>query len=115
MNLTLSKFSSVVQLISTFVTPCFKYLSLFLAEAKGILSTDDRVEICEGFASLYALGTIDLQIFPQLMNWINHDKKNENKEILFSLVNKIGSCTYNIVCNEEDIKNAIVLYNEWIG
>ena len=90
-------------------------IEAFLAEAKGILSTDDRVEICEGFASLYALGTIDLQIFPQLMNWINHDKKNENKEILFSLVNKIGSCTYNIVCNEEDIKNAIVLYNEWIG
>lgn len=89
-------------------------IEAFLAEAKGILSTEDRIEICDGFSSLYALSTIDLQIFPQLMNWINHDKKNENKEIMFSLVDKIGSCTYNIVCNEKEIKNAFELYNEWI-
>jgi len=89
-------------------------IETFLAESKGILNIEDRTEICDGFASLYALSAIDLQIFPQLMNWINHDKKNENKEIKFSLVNKIGHCEYNIVCTEDEIKHAVVLYNKWI-
>ena len=85
----------------------------FLAEIKGILNPEDRIEICESFASLYALGTIDLQIFPQLMAWMSHDKKNENNEFNFSLINYIGSCYYNIVCTEDEIKEAFIRYNEW--
>jgi len=85
----------------------------FLAEIKGILNPEDRIEICESFASLYALGTIDLQIFPQLMAWMSHDKKNENNEFNFSLIHYIGSCYYNIVCTEDEIKEAFIRYNEW--
>ena len=90
-------------------------IEAFLAEQKGILSTEDRVEICDGFASLYALSTIDMNLFPQLMEWMSHDKKNENHEIKFSLVNKIGSCHYNIICNELEIREAFEAYNQWVG
>lgn len=87
----------------------------FLAEQKGILSTEDREEICDGFSSLYALSTIDINLFPQLMHWMSHDKKNDNNVIKFSLVNKIGGCNYNVVCDETEIKSAFESYNLWIG
>ena len=90
-------------------------IEAFLAEQKGILSTEDREEICDGFASLYALSTIDLNLFPQLLTWMKHDKKNEKNAINFSLVNKIGACSYNVVCNEDEIKTAFISFNHWIG
>ncbi|QTV04823.1 3-dehydroquinate synthase [Faecalibacter bovis] len=90
-------------------------IEAFLAENKGILSTEDREEICEGFASLYALSTIDMNLFPSLMEWMRHDKKNEKNSINFSLVNKIGKCSYNVICDEAEIKTAFEKYNNWIG
>jgi len=90
-------------------------IEAFLAEQKEILSTEDREEICDGFASLYALSTIDTQLFPSLMQWMSHDKKNENHAINFSLVNKIGNCSYNVVCSEAEIKLAFENYNHWVG
>lgn len=90
-------------------------IEAFLAEKKGILSTEDREEICEGFGYLYALSAIDMSLFPHLMQWMSHDKKNEKNTINFSLVNNIGNCEYNIICNEAEIKTAFEHYNEWIG
>ena len=90
-------------------------IEAFLAEQKGILAMEDREEICDGFASLYALSTIDSKLIPHLLEWMSHDKKNENHAIHFSLIDQIGSCTYNVVCNEEEIKAAFEAYNTWIN
>ena len=87
----------------------------YLAEQKGILSKDDLLEVCDSFASLYALSPIDMTLFPHLIEWMSHDKKNENQEINFSLIHTIGECSYNIVCSEHEIKEAFEAYNSWIG
>lgn len=90
-------------------------IEAFLAEQKGLLSTEDREEICDGFSYLYALSAIDMSLFPHLMEWMSHDKKNDKNTINFSLINKIGQCQYNIICDESEIKTAFEQYNEWIG
>nr|HAD53363.1 3-dehydroquinate synthase [Algoriphagus sp.] len=35
---------------------------------------------------------------------------NEGKEILFSLLEKIGSCTYNVPVNKNEIAAALTYY-----
>ncbi|MBF0598031.1 3-dehydroquinate synthase [Faecalibacter rhinopitheci] len=90
-------------------------IEAFLAESKGLLNAEERFEICDGFASLYALSTIDLTLFPHLIEWMSHDKKNKNNAINFSLVNKIGECTYNVICTENEIRLAFESYNNWVA
>lgn len=90
-------------------------IEAYLAQQKGILSNEDLIEVCDGFASLYALSPIDMTLFPHLLEWMSHDKKNENQAINFSLIRSIGQCSYNIICNELEIREAFEAYNQWVG
>ena len=90
-------------------------IETFLSYEQELISKADVEEVCESFASMYVLNTIDMQIFPNLMQWMKHDKKNQNNSINFSLINKIGSCRYDVICTEEEIRQAFDKYNQWIG
>ncbi len=90
-------------------------IEAFLSHQKNLLPTEDLVEVCEGFESIYALSAIDLKLFPNLMGWMKHDKKNTGSAINFSLIDQIGNCQFNIACTENEIKEAFENYNEWIG
>lgn len=87
----------------------------FLSYEQELISKADLEEICESFLSIYVLNTIDMKLFPSLMAWMKHDKKNQNSSINFSLVNKIGHCRYDIICTEAEIKQAFEKYNQWIS
>ena len=41
----------------------------------------------------------------------NNDKKNEEGHILFSLLEKIGHCTFNCKVNQTDILESLTYYN----
>jgi len=82
----------------------------FLSYEQELISKADLEEICESFLSIYVLNTIDMKLFPSLMAWMKHDKKNQNSSINFSLVNKIGHCRYDIICTEAEIKQAFEKY-----
>jgi 3-dehydroquinate synthase len=43
----------------------------------------------------------------ELNIYLENDKKNIDNQISFSLLEKIGKPTYNIYCNEQDVKKAI--------
>ncbi|MGV0966934.1 3-dehydroquinate synthase [Empedobacter falsenii] len=90
-------------------------IETFLSYDQELISKSDVEEVCESFSSMYALNTIDMKIFPNLMEWMKHDKKNQNNSINFSLINKIGNCRYDVVCTEEEIRQAFEKYNQWIA
>ncbi len=87
--------------------------------------------ICEGFLSFQKIGfsyeELDrltktmLQIYGKvefseehlnpILDLCLQDKKNEGSTLLFSLLNSIGDCDYNIPVNREEIREAILYYH----
>ncbi|MBN7812477.1 3-dehydroquinate synthase [Algoriphagus sp. H41] len=87
--------------------------------------------ICEGFLSFQKVGfsfeELDLlsktlfQIYGKvdfspeeldpILDLCLQDKKNEGSTVLFSLLNSIGDCTYNIPVTREEIREAILYYH----
>lgn len=87
--------------------------------------------ICEGFLSFQKIGfsfeELDqltktlLQIYGKvefseehlnpILDLCLQDKKNEGSTLLFSLLNSIGDCDYNIPVNREEIREAIMYYH----
>jgi 3-dehydroquinate synthase len=88
--------------------------------------------ICEGFLSFQKLGfsfeelnqltKMMLQIYGKvefstdqldpILDLCLQDKKNEGSTLLFSLLNSIGDCDYNIPVNREEIREAILYYHK---
>lgn len=86
--------------------------------------------ICEGFLSFQKIGfsfeeldqltKILLQIYGKvefsetqlapILDLCLQDKKNEGSTLLFSLLNSIGDCDFNIPVNREEIRDAILYY-----
>lgn len=48
----------------------------------------------------------------KLLQLLQHDKKNQNNSLLFSLPQGIGGCKYNVAVNKEEITKAIQYYNQ---
>ena len=48
---------------------------------------------------------------PAIIAMMAADKKNENRQINFSLLKKIGECVIDINCTESEIEDAISFYN----
>ncbi|WP_111670350.1 3-dehydroquinate synthase [Algoriphagus litoralis] len=87
--------------------------------------------ICEGFLSFQKIGfsfeeldqltKMMLQIYGKvefseehlnpILDLCLQDKKNEGSTLLFSLLNSIGDCDYNIQVNREEIREAIQYYH----
>ncbi len=87
--------------------------------------------ICEGFLSFQKVGfsyeELDqltktmLQIYGKvefskneldpILDLCLQDKKNEGSTLMFSLLNSIGDCTYNIPVSREEIREAILQYH----
>lgn len=87
--------------------------------------------ICEGFLSFQKIGfsfeelnqltKMMFQIYGKvdfseehlnpILDLCLQDKKNEGNTLLFSLLNSIGDCDYNIPVNREEIREAIMYYH----
>uniref|UniRef100_UPI004047FD21 3-dehydroquinate synthase n=1 Tax=Algoriphagus sp. TaxID=1872435 RepID=UPI004047FD21 len=87
--------------------------------AEGFLSFE---KIGFSFEELNEMSTMLLTIFgkveldpndcDRLVELCAQDKKNEGSTQLFTLLPKIGDCTYNIAVTREEIKHAILYYQQ---
>lgn len=85
---------------------CEAYLSHLL----NGLSKEDLEDITQTFLKRYPYYQFSTEIYPELLKLMQNDKKNQNQEIGFSLLQRIGNCDYNIYASESDIISALDYY-----
>ena len=82
----------------------------FLSVRKGLLSESEHQEITDYLLKNYPSWPLTTDLYPSLLHLMLNDKKNENGQIKFSLLEGIGNCTFNIDCTKEDIVAALDHY-----
>ncbi|HLQ99943.1 MAG TPA: 3-dehydroquinate synthase [Sphingobacterium sp.] len=85
---------------------CEAYLSHLLND----LSSEELEDITQTFLQQFPFYEYSASIYPELLKLMQNDKKNQNHEIGFSLLNSIGKCDYNIYASESDIISALDYY-----
>jgi len=88
----------------------------FICEAalsinNSTLSTEELEDISTYILSLYPKYSIKGESFDALLNLMQSDKKNEDGNILFSLLEKTGKCTFNCRVSNNDILSSLEYYN----
>lgn len=86
---------------------CEAYLS-----AKHCNLTQDELDnISKYILSIYPKYNIMVKSFDTLLELMQSDKKNEDGQIMFSLLDTIGKCTFNCRVTNNDIKSSLNYYN----
>lgn len=83
----------------------------FLSQKNNTLTDADLSDITAYIHKLYPSYHIKEESFPQLMEFMQSDKKNENGQIMFSLLSTIGRCDYNCRVAESDILESFAYFN----
>lgn len=83
----------------------------FLSAKYCNLSNDELADLCTYITSIYPKYRIEKNSFDQLIELMQSDKKNEHGEIMFSLLDKIGRCTFNCRVTTEDILGSFAYNN----
>lgn len=82
----------------------------WLSHKKLNLSLPELEQIQTAFLKVYGKIEILESDLPAVLDFCLQDKKNEGKQLMFSLLNSIGDCTYNIPVTREEIREAIHYY-----
>ncbi|MBB6499892.1 3-dehydroquinate synthase [Pedobacter cryoconitis] len=83
----------------------------YLSHKNSTLTAEELEEIRQYISSVYPAYTIKEKSFDQLSVLMQSDKKNEHGNVLFSLLQSIGDCTYNCRVSESDIVESLKYYN----
>ncbi len=83
----------------------------FLSARNNTLNEDELEDITAYITSLYPPYHLKAESFTQLMELMQSDKKNENGQIMFSLLSGIGKCDYNCRVSEKDILDSFAYFN----
>lgn len=75
------------------------------------LSTEELEDISRYILSLYPKYQIKKESYNTLLDLMKSDKKNEDGNILFSLLESIGKCTFNCRVSTTDILSSLDYYN----
>jgi len=75
------------------------------------LSTEELEDISRYILSLYPKYNIKKESYNTLLDLMKSDKKNEDGNILFSLLENIGKCTFNCRVSTTDILSSLDYYN----
>lgn len=75
------------------------------------LTEDELKDISTYINSIYPKYTIKEKSFDTLLALMQSDKKNEDGEIMFSLLDKIGECAFNCRVTKADILSSLTYYN----
>lgn len=86
---------------------CEAYLSVKYCN----LTEDELNDISNYIQKIYPKYKIKEKSFQKLIKLMQSDKKNEDGNILFSLLDKIGVCTFNCRVTNEDIISSLIYYN----
>jgi 3-dehydroquinate synthase len=83
----------------------------YLSHKNSTLTAEGLAEITKYITSIYPAYKIKEKSFPQLAVLMQSDKKNEHGNILFSLLESIGHCTYNCRVSATDVTESLQYYN----
>jgi len=89
---------------------CEAYLSF----KNNTLTAEELAEITQYLLSLYPKYEVKQKSHKDLLQFMQSDKKNEDGQIMFSLLNKIGSCAFNCRVTTEDILDSLDYFNKQI-
>jgi len=82
----------------------------WLSHQKTGLSLDELNEIVNVFSDLYPQYQIDASCHGELYSLMQKDKKNHGDKINCSLLKRIGECSINNICTEEELCNSLQYY-----
>jgi 3-dehydroquinate synthase len=83
----------------------------FLSSKNNTLSAEDLNDVTDYISKLYPAYYIKEESYTSLMEFMQSDKKNENGQIMFSLLSSIGKCDYNCRVSENDILASFAYFN----
>jgi len=83
----------------------------FLSAKYCNLTEDELKDLSTYIISIYPKYNIKEKSFDALIGLMQSDKKNEEGHILFSLLEKIGHCTFNCKVTDKDILASLNYYN----
>jgi 3-dehydroquinate synthase len=84
----------------------------WLSHKNSTLSAEELAQIRQDISAIYPKYIIKEKSFAQLAVLMQSDKKNENGNIMFSLLQNIGTCTFNCRVSESDIRESMEYYNK---
>ncbi|NUO00164.1 MAG: 3-dehydroquinate synthase [Saprospiraceae bacterium] len=79
----------------------------YLSHRKLGLPLPDVEAIKAYLTRIYGAFTIEKSSYPDYLALMHQDKKNENGQILFSLIHPVGNAVVNVACEPEDIEAAL--------
>ena len=82
-----------------------------LSYENEMISKSELDEIFTALIRVFGVHPIEESLFPNLMEWMKHDKKNQKNQILFSLLDGIGKCNFDINQTDAQIFEALKSYN----
>jgi 3-dehydroquinate synthase len=83
----------------------------YLSKKNNTLTEDDLNDLTHYIANLYPSYHIKEESFDALLTLMQSDKKNENGQVMFSLLSSIGQCDFNCRVTESDILDSFKYYN----
>lgn len=86
----------------------------FLSAKKNGLPQSELTEIIKTIKSIYPGYNQDKASYPDLLEIMKNDKKNNAGQISFSLLNRIGKCSFDIFCTEEEILESLNFYMTYL-
>lgn len=86
-----------------------------LSEMNNDLSSEECAIVLKSLKGIFPLKAISESEISELIEWMRHDKKNDNAQINFTLLKKIGEATFNQTCSVAQIEEAIVAYNSFLS
>jgi 3-dehydroquinate synthase len=83
----------------------------YLSRKNNTLTEEELADVSKYILELYPKYLIPEESFDTLLAYMQSDKKNENGQIMFSLLSRIGACDYNCRVTKEDIIASFLYYN----
>ncbi len=85
----------------------------FISAKRGYISMEDLQRISSYIVSVYGKPEIPVKDIDKIIPLTLQDKKNENEEVLFSLLEEVGLANYNVSVGVEEMKESLEYYNSF--
>jgi 3-dehydroquinate synthase len=87
----------------------------FIAAEKGFITQEACEEISDYLLSIYGYVIVPAYALDEIIGLTMQDKKNEQGQVLFSLLEKVGQANYNIAVDTALMKKSFTYYNSLNG
>ncbi len=82
----------------------------FLSFNRGWISENDLLQIEEFLYAVYGKAPLKEEDIQAIIALTQQDKKNKGKEVRFSLLDALGSCTYDVTVGKKEMEKALRYY-----